>query len=105
MGFELEGFVCSLAGQSPATRRAYEGDVVGFLEWLERAGVTPDQGPVIVTGAAGGVGSVAVALLAGLEFEVTQISVADEMRLHTVGVSKFDALVRFAEMFGRCHCG
>ena len=33
---------------------------------LERAGVTPDQGPVIVTGAAGGVGSVAVALLAGL---------------------------------------
>jgi acrylyl-CoA reductase (NADPH) len=37
---------------------------------LERAGVTPDQGPVIVTGAAGGVGSVAVALLAGLGYEV-----------------------------------
>jgi acrylyl-CoA reductase (NADPH) len=37
---------------------------------LERAGVTPDRGPVIVTGAAGGVGSVAVALLAGLGYEV-----------------------------------
>ena len=37
---------------------------------LEQAGVTPDQGPVIVTGAAGGVGSVAVALLAGLGYEV-----------------------------------
>lgn len=42
MGFELDGFVRSLAGQSPATRKAYEGDVAGFLEWLERAGL---QGP------------------------------------------------------------
>ena len=31
---------------------------------LERFGMTPDRGPVLVTGAAGGVGSVAVALLA-----------------------------------------
>lgn len=37
---------------------------------LERHGVTPPDGPVLVTGAAGGVGSVAVALLAGLGFEV-----------------------------------
>ena len=33
---------------------------------LERSGLTPDAGSVIVTGAAGGVGSVAIALLAGL---------------------------------------
>ncbi|HEV7255965.1 MAG TPA: MDR family oxidoreductase [Mesorhizobium sp.] len=37
---------------------------------LERHGVSPDQGPVVVTGAAGGVGSVAVALLAQLGFSV-----------------------------------
>ena len=37
---------------------------------LERAGVVPGSGPVLVTGAAGGVGSVAVALLAKLGFEV-----------------------------------
>jgi acrylyl-CoA reductase (NADPH) len=37
---------------------------------LEDAGVTPAKGPVIVTGAAGGVGSVAVALLAKLGFKV-----------------------------------
>ncbi len=37
---------------------------------LERAGVTPARGPVIVTGAAGGVGSVAIALLAKLGFTV-----------------------------------
>jgi acrylyl-CoA reductase (NADPH) len=38
---------------------------------LERAGITPARGPVVVTGAAGGVGSVAVALLAKLGHAVT----------------------------------
>jgi acrylyl-CoA reductase (NADPH) len=37
---------------------------------LERHGVTPRQGAVIVTGAAGGVGSIAVSLLAKLGFAV-----------------------------------
>jgi len=37
---------------------------------LERAGIAPVRGPVIVTGAAGGVGSVAVALLAKLGYGV-----------------------------------
>jgi len=37
---------------------------------LERHGLRPDHGPVIVTGAAGGVGSVAITLLAGLGFTV-----------------------------------
>lgn len=37
---------------------------------LERHGVTPQQGEVLVTGAAGGVGSVAVALLARLGYTV-----------------------------------
>jgi acrylyl-CoA reductase (NADPH) len=37
---------------------------------LERHGLNPQQGPIIVTGAAGGVGSVAVALLARLGFAV-----------------------------------
>jgi acrylyl-CoA reductase (NADPH) len=38
---------------------------------LERAGLTPARGPVIVTGAVGGVGSVAIALLAKLGYAVT----------------------------------
>ena len=37
---------------------------------LERHGITPERGPVVVTGAAGGVGSVAVALLSRLGFHV-----------------------------------
>jgi acrylyl-CoA reductase (NADPH) len=38
---------------------------------LEHHGVRPAGGPVVVTGAAGGVGSVAVAILAKLGFQVT----------------------------------
>ena len=37
---------------------------------LENHGLTPEQGPVLVTGAAGGVGSVAIALLAKRGFQV-----------------------------------
>ena len=37
---------------------------------LERHGIEPARGPVVVTGAAGGVGSVAVALLAKLGYHV-----------------------------------
>ncbi len=37
---------------------------------LEKHGVTPDQGEILVTGAAGGVGSVAVAVLAKLGYRV-----------------------------------
>jgi len=48
---------------------------------LEQQGLTPGHGPVIVTGAAGGVGSVAVAVLAKLGFEV----VASTGRAETEG--------------------
>ncbi|MGY6499688.1 MAG: acrylyl-CoA reductase (NADPH) [Acidimicrobiales bacterium] len=41
---------------------------------LERHGATPDAGPVVVTGASGGVGSVAVSLLAGRGFEVAAVT-------------------------------
>ena len=37
---------------------------------LERQGLTPDRGPVLVTGAAGGVGAVAVSLLSRLGYPV-----------------------------------
>src|SRR5580704_4859111 len=41
---------------------------------LEREGVTPEAGDVLVTGAAGGVGSVAIALLAKLGYRVVASS-------------------------------
>jgi acrylyl-CoA reductase (NADPH) len=41
---------------------------------LQRHGLTPGAGPVVVTGAAGGVGSVAVAILAKLGFTVHAVT-------------------------------
>ena len=41
---------------------------------LEKHGVTPDSGDILVTGATGGVGSVAVALLAKLGYSVTAVT-------------------------------
>ncbi len=41
---------------------------------LERHGITPDSGDILVTGAAGGVGSVAVSILAKLGYRVIALS-------------------------------
>jgi acrylyl-CoA reductase (NADPH) len=58
-----------------STRRAAVIGLAGFtatlsLHRLLQHGVSPDDGPVLVTGASGGVGSAAVALLAHSGFEV-----------------------------------
>ncbi|MBF6328842.1 oxidoreductase [Nocardia transvalensis] len=57
------------------TREAAALGTAGFtaamsVQALLDRGLTPDAGPVLVTGATGGVGSVAVDILAGLGFEV-----------------------------------
>ena len=44
------------------------------LQSLERHGLTPDKGEVLVTGAAGGVGSFAIALLAALGYSVAAVT-------------------------------
>jgi NADPH2:quinone reductase len=44
---------------------------------LEQNGLAPGSGPVIVTGATGGVGSIAVAILAGLGYQVTAMTGKD----------------------------
>lgn len=62
----------------PETMSAREAMAIGTAGYtamlavmaLERAGVTPQSGPAVVTGAAGGVGSVAIAILAKLGYQV-----------------------------------
>ncbi len=49
---------------------------------LEDAGITPEKGPVIVTGAAGGVGSLAVAILSHLGYEVEALTKAGQESTH-----------------------
>ena len=58
---------------------------------IENAGVTPADGPVIVTGAAGGVGSMSVALLARLGFEVAAVTGRPETHdyLRKLGATTF----------------
>ncbi len=58
---------------------------------LETAGVEPADGPILVTGAAGGVGSVAVALLSGLGYDVTAVTGRPETQeyLRSLGASAF----------------
>nr|WP_321468958.1 MDR family oxidoreductase [uncultured Desulfobulbus sp.] len=49
---------------------------------LEEAGVTPDRGPILVTGATGGVGGNAVAILSKLGYEVTALTRSQEPAIH-----------------------
>jgi len=60
---------------------------------LERAGVAPGEAPVLVTGAGGGVGSIAVSLLAGLGFKVAASTGREELHDHlrTLGAGEIVA--------------
>jgi len=55
---------------------------------LEAAGLTPDAGPVLVTGASGGVGSTAVDILAARGYEVVASSGKDPEFLELLGASQ-----------------
>ncbi len=61
---------------------------------LERHGVTPDKGEVLVTGAAGGVGSVAVSLLAKLGYTVVGVSGRPEEFDYIKGLGASEVLER-----------
>ena len=61
------------------TRQAMAVGTAGFTAMLavmalEDHGLAPGHGPVLVTGAAGGVGSVATAILANLGYEVAGVT-------------------------------
>ncbi len=57
---------------------------------MEQNGQTPDQGPVVVTGATGGVGSIAIDMLTGRGYEVVAVTgKADEERyLRDIGAGR-----------------
>ena len=60
------------------------------VQKLEQAGMTPDSGSILVTGATGGVGSVAVKLLATLGYEVAAVTGKPEQHdwLRSLGASE-----------------
>ncbi len=86
----------------PASISAREAMAIGTAGYtamlalmaLERAGLTPERGPVIVTGAAGGVGSVAVALLAKLGYAVVASTGRPEEAAYLKGLGAAEVIER-----------
>ncbi len=81
------------------TRQAMAVGTAGFtamlaVDALERQGMTTGQGPVLVTGAAGGVGSVATAILAHLGYEVAAVTGRPETEDYLRGLGATQIVAR-----------
>ena len=81
------------------TRQAMAIGTAGYTAMLcvmalERQGLTPAHGPVVVTGAAGGVGSVAVMLLARLGYRVAAVTGRPEEEDYLRGLGAAEILPR-----------
>ena len=90
------------------TRQAMAVGTAGFTAMLavmalEEHGLTPDKGEVLVTGASGGVGSVAVAVLARLGYSVAAVTGRAETAgyLRDLGASRIVAREELAETVKR----
>ncbi len=77
------------------TRQAMAIGTAGYTAMLcvmalEKAGLKPSQGEVVVTGATGGVGSIAIAILARLGFSVVAVTgkLHEETYLKSLGASR-----------------
>jgi len=81
------------------TRAAMTVGTAGFTAMLavmalEDQGLKPGQGPVLVTGAAGGVGSVATAILAHLGYEVAAVTGRSETGEYLMGLGATQIVAR-----------
>jgi len=90
------------------TRQAMAVGTAGFTAMLavmalEEHGLTPSRGEVLVTGAAGGVGSVAVAILSRLGYQVAAVTGRPETEgyLRDLGASRIVARAELAETVKR----
>ena len=91
-----------------STKQAMAVGSAGFtsmlcVDALEQHGLTPDAGTVLVTGAAGGVGSVAVAILARLGYTVAASTGRPEQGeyLKSLGAAEIVERAALAEVSGR----
>ncbi len=84
-----------------SARQAMAVGTAGFtamlsLMALEQHGLTPERGEVLVTGATGGVGSVAIALLAGRGYRVVAATGKLEHTAYLLGLGASEVLARSA---------
>ena len=67
---------------------------------LEHNGLSPDKGPVVVTGATGGVGSLAVNMMAGLGYQVSALTGKEDATEFLTGLGASEILLRSQVDFG-----
>ena len=91
-----------------STRQAMAVGTAGLtsmlcVKALESNGITPKAGPVLVTGAAGGVGSIAVAILARLGYSVAASTGREALHgyLKSLGATEIVARAELAEVSKR----
>ena len=91
-----------------STRQAMAVGTAGLtsmlcVKALESNGITPKAGPVLVTGAAGGVGSIAVAILASLGYSVAASTGREALHgyLKSLGATEIVARAELAEVSKR----
>jgi NADPH2:quinone reductase len=101
---DSEGLVAVPEGMScaQAMQLGTAGYTAGLaIHRMEQNGQAPDQGPVVVTGATGGVGSVAVDMLAGRGYEVVAVTgkATEEDYLKRIGATRI--LLRDEIDFGK----
>ena len=87
------------------TRTAMALGTAGFtaalaIHQMERNGQRPDQGPIIVTGATGGVGSVAIDLLSSLDYQVIALTGKLEQQPYLESLGATDVIDRNTLVFG-----
>lgn len=61
---------------------------------LERHGISPDRGPVVVTGAAGGVGSVAISILSKLGYHVVASTGRESEKAYLTDLGASEVIAR-----------
>ena len=98
-------FVIPLA-QGFTTRDAMCLGTAGFtaalaIHRMEHNGLTPSGGPVVVTGATGGVGSLAVNMLAGRDYEVVAVTGKESQRKYLEDLGASEVLLRQEIDYGK----
>ena len=95
-----EGWVVPLEGLD--SKEAMAIGTAGFtaamsVQAIQRHGITPSDGPILVTGASGGVGSVSVDLLAGLGYEVVASTGKKDATEFLTGLGAAEVIGRMPE--------
>lgn len=92
--------------QLPSTISLYEGAVLGAagytaglaLHCMEHNGLIPERGPVLVTGATGGVASLAIDMLAGRGYQVTAMTGKDDAQKYLKALGAYEVIGRLESL-------